>query len=147
MTPLTNINALSFLSVMSLALSRSRRLVFSGSNDESVRVWLLHVSYVVFFFGAFWLLVSLPWPIQDIRSLVFVCARVNHPFITPAHLHYPHYCNTIARLVRNTRPPPDPLWLCHTPYHICNYNIMYRLIITPPPKLTSPLFTSSVSCR
>ena len=51
------------------------------------------------------------WPVQDILLLVFVCAGVNHPFITPAHLHYPHYCNTIARLVRNTRPPPDPPWL------------------------------------
>jgi len=26
-----------------------------------------------------------PWPIQDILSLVFVCARINHPFIIPAH--------------------------------------------------------------
>jgi len=25
------------------------------------------------------------WPIQDILSLVFVCARINHLFITPAH--------------------------------------------------------------
>jgi len=33
--------------------------------------------------------------------LVFVCARANHPFITPAHLHYPHYCNTIARRLRD----------------------------------------------
>ena len=41
------------------------------------------------------------WPIQDIRLLVFVCARINHPFITSAHLHYPHYCNAIARLLRN----------------------------------------------
>jgi len=26
-----------------------------------------------------------PWPIQDILSLVFVCARTNHPLITLAH--------------------------------------------------------------
>jgi len=58
---------------------------------------------------------------------LFVCARVHHPFITPAHLNYPHYCNTTARLVRNTRPPPDPPWLCHTLYHIGNDNIVYRL--------------------
>ena len=41
------------------------------------------------------------WPIQDIISLVFVCARINHPFITPAHLHYPHYCNAYTRLLCN----------------------------------------------
>jgi len=40
-------------------------------------------------------------PVQDILSLVFVCARINHPFITPAHSHYPHYFNTIARLLRH----------------------------------------------
>jgi len=39
--------------------------------------------------------------IQDILSLVFVCARINHPFITPADLHYKHYCNTIARRLRH----------------------------------------------
>jgi len=31
------------------------------------------------------------WPIQDSLSIVCVCARINHPFITPAHLHYLHY--------------------------------------------------------
>ena len=25
------------------------------------------------------------------------------------HLLFPHYCNTIARLLRSVRPPPDPL--------------------------------------
>jgi len=30
--------------------------------------------------------------------LFCVCARINHPFITPARSYYPHYCNTIARL-------------------------------------------------
>ena len=28
--------------------------------------------------------------------LFLCCTRINHPFITPAHSHYPHYCNTIA---------------------------------------------------
>jgi len=37
------------------------------------------------------------WPVLDRLTLVFVCARINHPFFFPAHLHYPHYCNTIAR--------------------------------------------------
>ena len=45
--------------------------------------------------------------LQDILLLVFVCARINHLFITPAHLHYPHYCNTYARLLCNIRPLPD----------------------------------------
>ena len=26
----------------------------------------------------------------------------------PLHLHCSHYCNTVARLMRNIRPPPDP---------------------------------------
>jgi len=36
------------------------------------------------------------WPLQDIRSLQGVRALINHPFITPHHLHCPHCCNTIA---------------------------------------------------
>jgi len=32
-------------------------------------------------------------------SLVF--ARIKHPFITQAHSHYPHYCNTSGRLLRH----------------------------------------------
>jgi len=51
---------------------------------------------------------SVTWPIQDIRLLVFVCSRINHPFITPAHSDHQHYCNTIARLVRRIYPPPRP---------------------------------------
>jgi len=78
------------------------------------------------------------------------CARINHPFIAPSHLHCPHYCNTmarllrnirrptdppfvchiartIARLLRNIRRPPDPPFVCHTPYTLGNGNIMYSL--------------------
>jgi len=43
------------------------------------------------------------------RLLWGFCARINHPFIVPFHLHRQHYCNTTARLLRNTRAPPDPL--------------------------------------
>jgi len=67
------------------------------------------------------------WTLQDILSLVFVWARINHPFITPAHLHYPHYCNTIARLLRNTWPPPDSPFTFHILYNISNDNIVQRL--------------------
>jgi len=49
-----------------------------------------------------------------------VYARIQHPFITPAHLHHPHYCNTIARLLR----PSDPPFICHTPYNTGNDNIV-----------------------
>jgi len=50
------------------------------------------------------------WPLQDIVLLGGVCARINHPFIAPSHLHCPHYCNTIALLLRNRRHPPTALW-------------------------------------
>ena len=63
-------------------------------------------------------------PIQDILALVCVCARINHHFITPAHSHYHHYCNTIARLLRYIYPPPDPHFICHTPYNIGTDNIV-----------------------
>jgi len=66
----------------------------------------------------------LSWPIQDIRLLVFVCSRINRPFITPAHSDHQHYCNTIARLVRRIYPPPDPPSICYTPYNIGNDNIV-----------------------
>jgi len=38
-------------------------------------------------------------------------------FYCPSHLHRPHGCNTIAILVRNTQPPSDPPFSCHTPYN------------------------------
>jgi len=63
-----------------------------------------------------------PWPIHDILSLVCVCARINHPFIIPAHSHYPHCCNTIARLLRNVWHGPP--FICHTPYNIASDNIV-----------------------
>jgi len=34
-------------------------------------------------------------------------------FIAPSHLHCPHYCNTIARLLRKIRRPPDPPFVCY----------------------------------
>ena len=67
------------------------------------------------------------WPIQDMRLLVCVCARINHPLDAPAHSHYPHYCNTSARLLRNVWHPPDPPFLCHTSYNIGNANIVLSL--------------------
>jgi len=49
-----------------------------------------------------------PWPLQDIRLLRDCCARINHPFIHPAHLHCPPWCNTIARLLGSIRLPFRP---------------------------------------
>jgi len=36
----------------------------------------------------------------------------------PLHLHSSHFCNSIVRLLRTIRPPPDPPCVCHTPYNI-----------------------------
>jgi len=45
---------------------------------------------------------ALHWAYTKILFHVFVCVQIiNHPFLTPAHSHYPHYCNTVARLLRN----------------------------------------------
>jgi len=34
----------------------------------------------------------------------------------PLHLHCSHSCSTIARLMRDIRPPSDPPCVCHTAY-------------------------------
>jgi len=67
------------------------------------------------------------WPIQDMLSLVCVSAAIIYPFITPAHLRYPHSCNRIARLLHPYISPPDPPCICLTPYNIGKDNIVYRL--------------------
>ena len=64
------------------------------------------------------------WPLQDIVLLLVVCARVNRPFILPARLHCPHWCNTFARLLGNIRPALDLPLICHTPYNIGTNNIV-----------------------
>ena len=64
-------------------------------------------------------------PLQDIVLRRGFCARINDPFTAPSHLHCPHYCNTIARPLRTLRPPPpEPSFVCHTPYTIDNGNIV-----------------------
>ena len=35
------------------------------------------------------------------------------PFIARAHMHCPHYCNTIARPLRNIPPPTPLLYVIH----------------------------------
>jgi len=66
------------------------------------------------------------WPLQDIVLLRIFCARINHSFIAHSHLHCPHYCNAIARLLRNIRSPHDPPFVCHAHYHIGNGNLVER---------------------
>jgi len=42
----------------------------------------------------------------------------------PPHVQCPHCCNTIARPLRNERPPSDPPCVRHTPNNIGNGKIM-----------------------
>jgi len=65
-----------------------------------------------------------PWSLQDIVSLQSCIVGVSPPFIAPPHLQSLPYCNTIARPLRNIRPPTDPFSLCHTPYNIGDGNIV-----------------------
>ena len=51
-------------------------------------------------------------------------ARINPPFIPPAHLQCPHCCNTIATLLGNTQPTLDLPFLWYAPYNIGNNNIV-----------------------
>jgi len=44
----------------------------------------------------------------------------------PLHLQSLPYCNTIARPLRNIRPPSDSPCICNTTYNIGNGNIVYR---------------------
>jgi len=64
------------------------------------------------------------WPLQDVLLLLVVCARINRPFILPAHLHCPHCRNTIARLLGNIRPPLDLPFVCHTLFNIDHNDIL-----------------------
>ena len=65
-----------------------------------------------------WAGMNATWPVQDILLLFFVRARINHPFITSAHSRYPHYCKTIARLLRHIHPPSPTLPLYATHHRI-----------------------------
>ena len=58
------------------------------------------------------------WPLQDVPLLRGWCARINHPFFPPAHLHRPPWCNTIARLLDSIRLPfrPPVCMLCTIQY-------------------------------
>jgi len=63
-------------------------------------------------------------PLQEVLLLAVVCARINRPFIPPAHLHCTHCCDTIARLLGKKRPPLDLPVVCHTQYTIGDNNIV-----------------------
>jgi len=77
----------------------------------------------------------LTWRLQDILSLQSFYAPVKPPFFAPPHLHYPDHCNSVARLLRNIRIPPDPP--CgHTLYTIGNGNIVLRPTLNRHPSFT-----------
>jgi len=44
--------------------------------------------------------------------------------LCPPHLQNLPYCNTIARPLRNVRPPTDPPFVCQAPYNIGDGNIV-----------------------
>jgi len=44
--------------------------------------------------------------------------------LLPPHLQSLPCCDTIGRPLRNIRPPTDPSFVCHTPYHIGDGNIL-----------------------
>jgi len=50
------------------------------------------------------------------------CGSLSSCYCSPDLQSLP-YCNTIARPLRNIRPPTDPFFLCHTPYNIGDGNI------------------------
>ena len=75
------------------------------------------------------------WPLQDIVLLQSFSVEVCHPLIAPATCKAYLFCNTIARPLRDIRPPTDPPLrdirpltdpplLCHTPYNIGDDNIV-----------------------
>jgi len=59
--------------------------------------------------------IPVSWPIQDILSLVFVCARIDYPWINPAHSHYPHYTAILLGDFCGIYilPPTLPLYAIH----------------------------------
>jgi len=46
------------------------------------------------------------------------CTNQSFFYCPSPYLYCPHYCNTIERLLRNMRPPPDSFFVCHTAYNI-----------------------------
>jgi len=54
-------------------------------------------------------------------------------FYCPRHLHCPHGCNTIARLLSNLRPPSDPPCVCHT-HTILVWKYRVKATTGPAPK-------------
>jgi len=56
---------------------------------------------------------ALTWTLQDILLHQGFCVQINHRFIALPYLHCPHYCNIVARLLRNVRPPPNPFCMAY----------------------------------
>ena len=68
-----------------------------------------------------------PAAAQPYKNCVYLqsfIVGINHSFIAPPHLKILPYYIIIARPLRNIRPPADPSFLCHTPCHIGDRNIV-----------------------
>jgi len=57
----------------------------------------------------------------DVKAFVHKSIILVSP---PPTNNAPHYCHTIAILLRNIRPPPDPPFVCHKSYNIGDGNIV-----------------------
>ena len=66
------------------------------------------------------------WPLQDILLRRGICARIKHPYLPPAHLHWPLCRHTIARPLGSIPHLRDPLFASHSPYKIGDNNIVER---------------------
>jgi len=70
------------------------------------------------------------WPQVSLYKILFqskvLLSESLHLFIPPPYLQRLPFCNTIARLLRNIRPPTAPPSVCHTPYTIGDGNIVQR---------------------
>jgi len=67
------------------------------------------------------------WPVElSLYKILFHFKALLYESIIllQPHLQILRYCNTIARPLRNIRPPTDPSFACHTPYNIGHGNIV-----------------------
>jgi len=98
---------------------------YKSPKPPSLLVQTRHVSNlntpVIFFFNQG----GDTWPIHEIMSLVFVCARINPPFLTPPPFALltllQYYCETFAPYMTSRRPS-----LC-MPYTIQYWSCQYRV--------------------
>ena len=96
-------------SAVCIHLNRSPNDNYTLCSFSQTGPYKLHTHRPFLYCFPFWGRLSAVWPLQDIRLLLVVCARINRPFICSARLHCPHCCNAIARLLDNKQPPSTSL--------------------------------------